>query len=179
MRPGVGSLALVAFLGLAALSMAWHAAPALAHADLVRTTPGDGKALPEQPGEVRLVFDEPVRAEFDPIKVTDENGDRVDGGDADTLTDDPDVVVATLGELPAGDYTVEWRITAADGDPISGGYGFSVRQSAVGDPAGEGNEVPSGGGEEAGSGGLSFGVILGVLVVGGLAAAGFVRLRGR
>lgn len=170
-----GSPALVAFLALAALSMVWPAAPALAHAELLRTTPADGETLSRQPGEVRLVFDEPVRAEFDPVKVTDGGGDRVDDGEADTLTGDPDVVVATLEQLPAGSYTVEWRVTSADGDPISGEYGFSVGESAAGDAVENGGT--SGGGQEVG--GRSPALVLGVLLAGGLAVAGFVMLRGR
>jgi methionine-rich copper-binding protein CopC len=170
-------LMLLAFVGLATLSIALYAAPALAHAELERSLPADGKNLSKQPGGVQLYFDEPVRAEFDPIKVTDENGDRVDEGDADTLTDDPDIVVAKLGQLPAGDYDVEWRVTSADGDPISGEYGFSVKESAV-ETSEDGRGAAPVGEEDAGGGG-SLGVILGVLVVGGVAVAGFVVLRRR
>lgn len=149
------------------------AGTALAHAELEKAFPADGRSLSEQPGEVRLAFDDPVRAEFDPIKVTDENGDRVDDGEADTLTDDPDVLVGGLDELPAGDYTVEWRVTSADGDPISGEYGFSVKESAVEAP----EDMGGGGAPEEETGGGSLGVILGVLVVGGIVAAGFLVLR--
>jgi len=126
----------------------------------------------EQPGEVRLFFDEPVRAEFDPVKVTDGKGERVDGEDARTLPGDPDVVVASLDVLPEGSYTVEWRITSADGDPISGEYGFAVDASAA-VAGGEGG----GSRAEEDPGGPGLGLVLGVLLVGGLVAAGFVMLR--
>lgn len=175
MRAGAATPTLVAPLVLAVLWMAWHAAPALAHAELLRATPADGETLSEQPGEVRLVFDEPVRAEFDPVKVTDEEGNRVDGEDARTLSDDPDIVVASLEALSEGSYTVEWRITSADGDPISGEYGFAVDASAV--VAGEEDAVADRGEDETGGPGI--GVILGVLAVGGIAVVGFIKLRGR
>ena len=175
MTAGAVGRRLGVLLGLAALLVVLCDPPVLAHAELSRATPADGKALSRQPGEVRLFFDEPVRAEFDPVKVTDENGDRVDDGEADTLTEDPDVLVAEMGDLPAGDYTVEWRVTSADGDPISGEYGFSVRESAVGTPEdGGGPAVPEQ--QDAGGGG-TLGVVLGVLVIGGVAVAGFVVLR--
>lgn len=176
MKAGAGVPTLVASLGLAVLSMVWHGSPALAHAELLRATPPDGDTLSEQPGEVRLFFDEPVRAEFDPIKVTDEEGNRVDGEDARTLSDDPDVVVASLDVLPEGSYTVEWRITSADGDPISGEYGFAVDASAA-VAQDEGPVAPQE--EEAEGGGLPLGVVLGALLVGGIAVAGFVVLRRR
>ena len=176
MKAGTGVPTLIASLGLAMLSLVWHASPALAHAELLRATPSDGDTLSEQPGEVRLVFDEPVRAEFDPIKVTDEEGGRVDGEDARTLPDDPDVVVASLDVLPEGSYTVEWRITSADGDPISGEYGFAVDASAaVAQDAGPAAPRE----EEAEGGRLPLGVVLGALLVGGMAVAGFVVLRRR
>lgn len=175
MRAGAAIPTLVAPLVLAVLWMAWHAAPALAHAELLRATPTDSETLSEQPGEVRLVFDEPVRAEFDPIKVTDEEGNRVDAEDARALSDEPDVVVASLDALPEGSYTVEWRITSADGDPISGEYGFAVNASAA--VVGEEDAAADRGKDETGGPGL--GVILGVLAVGGIAVVGFVKLRGR
>ena len=170
-----GSPALVVLLGLAMLAIVWHASPALAHAELLRSSPADGDTLSEQPGEVRLVFDEPVRAEFDPIKVTDEEGNRVDGEDARTLADDPDVVVASLDVLPEGSYTVEWRITSADGDPISGEYGFAVDASAA---VAEEDNAGSGPVEEE-AGGPGLGVALGVLLAGGLLVGGLVLLRRR
>lgn len=176
MKAGAGVPTLVVSLGLAMLSMVWQASPALAHAELLRATPSDGDTLSEQPGEVRLFFDEPVRAEFDPIKVTDEEGDRMDGEDARTLPDDPDVVVASLDVLPEGSYTVEWRITSADGDPISGEYAFAVDASAA---VAEDEGPVAAREEESEDGGLPLGLILGALLVGGVAAAGFVVLRRR
>ena len=165
-----------ALLTLAALWTVLHAVPALAHAELLRATPSDGDTLSEQPGEVRLIFDEPVRAEFDPIKVTDEEGNRVDGEDARALSGDPDIVAANLDVLPEGDYTVEWRITSADGDPISGEYGFAVDASAA-VAQNEGPAAPREGEAEAGPG---LGVALvGVVLAVGLAVGGFVLLRRR
>ena len=161
-------------LAFAALWVALLAGPALAHAELLRTRPSDGQTLSEQPGEVRLFFDEPVRAEFDPIKVTDEEGNRVDGEDARTLPNDPGVVVASLGVLPEGSYAVEWRVTSADGDPISGDYGFAVDASA----AVAGDDGPAAPKEEEAAG-LPLGAVLGVVILAGLAVAGFMVQRRR
>ena len=151
--------------------------PAQAHAGLLEASPDDGESLPRPPEEVRLRFNQAVRAEFDPVKVLDEDGDRMDEGDARTEPGNPEVVVASLKDLPEGSYTVEWRVTSSDGDPVDADYGFVVANSDV--EADEGNEGAAPAGEGDGSGGISFGVILGVLVVGGFAVAGFVKLRGR
>lgn len=174
MNPGRAGRRTTTLLGLCLLGSLLACAPALAHAELDRSSPADGETLSGQPGEVRLFFDEPVRAEFDPIKVTDDEGNRVDGEDARTLPDDPDVVEAGLDVLPEGSYTVEWRVTSADGDPVSGEFGFAVDASAA--VAGGGGEGPAGGEEAEGPG---FGALLGVLLLGGLAVAGFAVLRRR
>jgi len=166
-------------LAFAALWVALLAGPALAHAELLRTRPSDGQTLSEQPGEVRLFFDEPVRAEFDPIKVTDEDGVRVDEGDARTLPDAHDIVVESLKELPKGSYTVQWHITSADGDPISGQFAFEVGASAAN--AKNADEAPRAPSEkEKGQAGFGAGpLVVFVLLAGGLAVASFLVLRGR
>lgn len=126
------------------------AAPALAHAELESATPAEGENLGEAPTEVRLSFAEPVEAAFNPIEVYDQAGVRVDGDDAASDPDDPSVVVASLQEgLPAGSYTVQWTVTSADGDPVSGEYSFGVDASA-----GTVEETSEpGGGELTGTGG--------------------------
>lgn len=168
---------LVALLGLAAFWAVLLCAPALAHATLQRTSPADGDTLSQQPGEVRLDFDEPVRAEFDPIKVTDEDDLRVDGGDARTLPDAHDIVVESLKRLPEGSYTVQWHITSADGDPISGQFVFEVGASAT--YAKNADEAP-GAPSEKGQAGFGAGpVVVFVLLASALAVAGFLVLRGR
>ena len=166
----------LAFLVLATLWSVLLCGPALAHAELEEAAPAEGDTLSEQPEEVRLRFNEPVRAEFDPIQVYDAGGERVDGDDGRTDPEDPDVVVVSLDGLAEGSYTVEWRVTSADGDPIDGSYEFAMGDSAL-DAEGGGEEEPTA--DSSGSGGVSFATILGVLLVGVLAVGGLVALRGR
>jgi hypothetical protein len=75
---------------------------------------------------VRVTFNEPVEAEFDPLRVTGQDGERVDGEDARVSTEDARVVEASLGELTSGTYTVEYRVTSVDGHVITGDYEFEV-----------------------------------------------------
>src|SRR5918997_2558861 len=114
---------------LAGLASAWlllSCAPALAHATLVEASPARGGEVPEPPDRVELRFTEPVGAEFDPVVVRDASGDRVDARDGRVDPNDARVVLAGLGELPEGSYTVEWRVTSIDGHVIDGRYGFAV-----------------------------------------------------
>jgi copper resistance protein C len=134
------------------LSVVWvllASSPALAHARLLEASPPGGATLEKVPEQVRLRFDEPVRAEFDPIEVYDAQGDRVDRDDGRLAA--PEVVVVGLRELGEGSYRVEWRVTSADGDPVNGTYRFSIASSAVEGRAERNTAESSGGGEESGS----------------------------
>ncbi len=172
----------MALLVLSAVWLLMSCGPALAHARLTQTYPADGDALTEPPGQVQLLFNEPVEAEFDPIRVYGQEGGRVDEDDARVSSDDRRLLVADLGELPEGSYTVEWRITSADGHPINEAFEFVVNASAAGTEAGS-PIAPierSAEQEEAGSAwGNVLAPILGFLLVCALAVAGLVGLRRR
>ena len=153
-----GTRRLAALLGLSAVWLLLLGGPALAHARLVETYPADGDTLAEPPEQVQLLFSEPIEAEFDPIKVQDQGGNRVDEDDARIAPSNRRLLVADLlEELPEGSYIAEWRVTSADGHPVSGAYGFAVDASAadVGGAAGEPIEQieRSAGQEEVGSAG--------------------------
>ena len=79
--------------------------PALAHTDLVRSDPVRGETLDRIPDGVRLEFNEPVEAEFDPVNVYDEEGNKVDGEDARVDPGDPKVVTVGLADLDGGRRT--------------------------------------------------------------------------
>jgi len=128
-----GPRRLAALLGLSAAWLLLLGGPALAHARLVETYPADGDTLAEPPEQVQLLFSEPIEAEFDPIKVQDQGGNRVDEDDARIAPSNRRLLVADLlEELPEGSYIAEWRVTSADGHPISGTYRFAVGTSAAG-----------------------------------------------
>ena len=171
-----------ALLGLSAVWLLLSCGQAFAHARETETYPADGDALAETPEQVQLRFSEPVEAEFDPIEVYYQEGDRVDEDDARASPDDRRLLVADLEELPEGSYTVEWRVTSADGHPVDGRFEFAVDASAAG--AGAGSPIApierSVEQEEAGSVWSSLTVtILAILLVCALAAAGLVVLRRR
>ncbi len=115
-----------ALFGLSIVWLLLLCGPALAHAELVETYPADGDTLAESPDQVRLQFTEPIEAAFDPVKVYDQQGNRVDEDDARVDPDDAKVLVAGLEELPDGSYTVEWRVTSLDGHIVDGTYRFLV-----------------------------------------------------
>jgi copper transport protein len=101
------------------------ALPALAHAELVESSPADGAQLDTPPEEVLLVFNEPVSVTAGSVRVYDADGRRVDRGDTHK-GDAPEEVVVSLGDLDAGPYVVTWRAVSADGHPIKGAFVFEV-----------------------------------------------------
>jgi methionine-rich copper-binding protein CopC len=152
MSPRVSTRRLVVLLWLSVGWLLLSCVPAMAHATLVQQTPAAGARLAEPPEQARLRFNEPVDAEFDPLKVYDAEGKRMDEDDARIDPNDARVLVEGLEELPRGSYKVEWRVTSVDGHVISGKYGFSVTGSGGQDfqnGANKGNRPAESNGESA------------------------------
>lgn len=119
----VALLAGVVFTVLGTPTAAW------AHNALVSTSPGDGKTVAEPPSSIVLTFNEPAIASGTKVLVNGPSG-SVTVGDPELV--DTTVEQALQPELAAGDYTVEWRVTSADGHPINGEFSFTVRTGSVG-----------------------------------------------
>jgi methionine-rich copper-binding protein CopC len=123
---------LAALFGLSVVWLFLSCTPALAHATLTEAYPADGAALSESPEQVQLLFNEPIEADFDPLKVYDRGSDRVDEDNARVSPNNAKLLVVDLEGLPEGSYMVEWRVTSADGHPVSGTQRFVVDPSAPG-----------------------------------------------
>lgn len=117
---------LLAVVAVVSASLFGAVAPAVAHDQLVSSTPENGQLLDTAPAEITLTFTEPVldSGMGSAIVVLDANGtDWVAG----PLTVNDTAVNAPLkSDLPNGVYTVEWRVVSADGHPISAGFVFGV-----------------------------------------------------
>ena len=119
----IALLVAVVFTVLGTPQAAW------AHNALVSTSPGDGKTVTEPPSSIVLTFNEPAIATGTKVLVTGPDG-SVAAGDPQLV--DTTVEQTLLPELSAGEYTVEWRVTSADGHPINGEFSFTVRTGSVG-----------------------------------------------
>ncbi|MFS2293283.1 MAG: copper resistance protein CopC [Actinomadura sp.] len=109
-RPALG-LALAA--AVAALLTVALAPPATAHPRLVESTPAKG-ASAESVTEVKLVFNEKINVAE--VVVRDAEGKTFQEGDAERSG--TTVTQKLSGELPAGTYTVAYRVVGVDGHPI-------------------------------------------------------------
>lgn len=101
---------------------------ASAHADLEASSPAAGSQVSAAPAAVTLQFSEAVSLVSRSVVVLDEQGARVDAADAQHPGGDRALVTATVrAGLPAGTYTVLWRVVSDDSHPVSGTFTFGVR----------------------------------------------------
>lgn len=121
---------LVVALAGAALLVASPAAQA--HDVLRSTDPADGATVPVVPAQITLTFDQPALALGTQVVVLTPDGRDAAAGEPVLV--DTTVTQAVDGALPAGEYTVEWRVTSSDGHPIDGTFTFTAAE-ASGDPA--------------------------------------------
>ncbi|GEL98554.1 copper resistance CopC family protein [Cellulomonas terrae] len=112
-------------LSLAAVVVAAPAAQA--HNVLQSTSPAAGSTVPYVPEIVTLTFNEPVLFVGTQIMVHTADDTMVNIGPP--ILVDTTVSQAVTGELPAGEYTVLYRVTSADGHPIEDQFTFTAAES--------------------------------------------------
>jgi copper transport protein len=118
---GVGRLVV---LFAAAVVAASCATQALAHANLVSTSPQDGAVVASAPSEVRVRFDDPVTVgPGNAVVAADRNS--VLAGSPHTDRGGRELVLP-LERLGNGDYSVRWAIVSDDGHLESGLLAFRV-----------------------------------------------------
>lgn len=116
-RLAVGSL--LGFLALVAMST-----PALAHDQLVDSSPGADEQLESAPAQVRLDFTDDVLTIGAAVVVVDGSGRTWSSGEA--VIDGTSVSVTVDPGMPDGTYEVRWRVVSSDGHVISDAVPFTV-----------------------------------------------------
>jgi copper resistance protein C len=106
-------------------SVVTSAAPASAHAALVRATPADGAVLGTAPSSVTLQFDDPISTSFATLTVTGPDGATVSSGRASVSGNK--VSGALDDGLAPGRYRTVFRVVSEDGHPVNGQLTFTVK----------------------------------------------------
>ncbi|GAB3555727.1 copper resistance CopC family protein [Spelaeicoccus albus] len=101
---------------------------ASAHNVLESTAPQDGASVSTVPHRVVLTFDQPSESIGTTIAVKGPDGPAT-VSKAKLVNNTVAVVVG--GKLPAGSYTVNWRVTSADGHPVSGSFDFTAKKATT------------------------------------------------
>lgn len=128
-RAGIAGAAAV----LAALLVFGAAPAALAHDQLVGTTPATGSNVDEAPTEVMMEFSNSLMELGTEIKVTDSSGENVATGEPQLRA--REVTQALTPGLPDDEYTVTWRVVSSDSHPISGKFSFTVGNAVAEAPS--------------------------------------------
>jgi methionine-rich copper-binding protein CopC len=119
--------------GAALVTSVITAAPASAHAALVKITPAAGARLTKAPAQVVAEFNEPVSSNFATVVVTTAAGAGVARGKATVLGGK--VTQALSPDLASGDYAVAFRVTSDDGHPVTGESKFTLTLAPGSSPA--------------------------------------------
>jgi len=170
----------MAVAGLLVVAALGAATTASAHSQLERTDPADGSQIAVLPDQITLTFNQNVLGIGDVLQVTGPGG-SVSAG-APTVVDNQ-VTQAIQPGSAAGSYTVLWRVTSADGHPISGRFAFTaaagssgtaVTSTAAGGPTAASDVVG-----EAGAGGVDAALVWLLIVCGVVVVAAGIFLATR
>lgn len=128
MRPRLGLLLVLPLLLTAWVIGAGHAS---AHDELVGSNPPAGSDVHEPPTTLRLTFSDSVHDTGIAIRVEDASGARLQTGKP--VINDAVVTQRLKADAVPGTVHIVWRVTSADGHPVSGNFDFSVDAAAAPD----------------------------------------------
>lgn len=129
MRRLLPTLVVAISLGVAAMAGAGVAA---AHATRIATDPVADAELTQSPQKVSATFNEKLQTQFAAMTVVGPDGNLWSTGDPQLNGAIISVGVRPLG--PTGTYTVNYRVTSADGHVVSGSWAFRLTVAGTGTP---------------------------------------------
>jgi copper transport protein len=104
-----------------------HTTSALAHAQLLGTSPQSGSTVPRQPAEVIFKFNQAVGGTLGAVRVYDAQGNEVDDlGVSHPRGNERWMGVGLKPGLPDGTYTATYRVISADTHIVYGGLVFNI-----------------------------------------------------
>jgi copper resistance protein C len=143
-RPAVAAVWVVLLLAAALSTATLNAQPASAHAARVSADPADNAVLTTGPDRVTATFNERLQTTFAAMTVVGPDGNEWSSGEPSVQGAVVGIGVRPLG--PAGTYTVNYRVTSADGHVVSGSWSFRLTVPGTGTPG------PPAAGRDAGGG---------------------------
>ena len=102
---------------------------ASAHAYLVKSVPAGRATLFTSPGKIQLWFNERLEPKYSSAAVYDPDGKRVDADNAQVSAEDPKQLSIVVKQLPAGRYTVKFRVLSVDGHVVEQSFPFTIRET--------------------------------------------------
>jgi methionine-rich copper-binding protein CopC len=105
---------------------------ASAHATRVASQPADNAVLMAGPDQVSATFNEQLQTTFAAMAVVGPDGNVWSSGQPTVQGAVVSIGMRPLG--PAGTYTVNYRVTSADGHVVSGSWSFRLTVPGTGTP---------------------------------------------
>lgn len=140
-----------------------------AHSAVVAVDPETGTSIASGPERVTVTFNEPLQESFASLTVVGPDGNLWSKGEPTISGPNASVAVGDLG--PVGEYTIAYRVTSADGHPVTGTSTFTLTEAGNGTPGTPVNPSSESGDESGGVPMWPFIVAAVVLFGGGLAFA--------
>ena len=126
MRRLVATVLLIVAMAISGTPAAW------AHAVRVATDPAPDATLNSGPARVTATFNEQLQSNFAAMTVVGPDGNLWSDGAPRVQGAAVSVGVRPLG--PTGRYTVNYRVTSADGHVVSGSWSFTLAVAGSGSP---------------------------------------------
>jgi copper resistance protein C len=119
-------------LAVVAIGATLTAGAASAHAARVSVDPAENAALSTGPARVRATFNEDLQTTFAAMTVVGPDRNLWSSGQPQVQGAVVSVGVRPLG--PTGNYTVNYRVTSADGHVVAGSWSFRLTAPGSGTP---------------------------------------------
>jgi copper resistance protein C len=119
--------------GAALVTLVIGAAPASAHAGLLKITPAANAQLTTAPAQVVVEFNEPVSNKFVTVVVTTDAGVSVARGKPTVLGGK--VTQELSPNMASGGYRITYRVVSEDGHPVTGESTFTLTPAPSTSPA--------------------------------------------
>ncbi|WP_431234238.1 copper resistance CopC family protein [Mycolicibacterium psychrotolerans] len=126
LRRLVATALLITAMAVGGTAVAW------AHAVRVSADPAPDAALSTAPTRISATFNERLQSDFAAMTVVGPDGNLWSDGTPQVQGATVSVGVRPLG--PAGSYTVNYRVTSADGHVVSGSWAFTMTVAGSGSP---------------------------------------------
>jgi methionine-rich copper-binding protein CopC len=118
-------------IGAPIVLAAARAKPAAAHAVLLSSSPARRATLHRPPPRVELTFNERLEPAYSTLSVWDAAGTQVDRRDLAVTGEDGRRLSVSLPPLPAGRYTVKFRVLSVDGHIVEASFPFTIAADAA------------------------------------------------
>ncbi|MTE11979.1 copper resistance CopC family protein [Nocardia aurantiaca] len=148
-----------------------------AHSAPIASSPDNGAQIDTSPATVSITFNESLQPAYPSMTVTGPDGNLWSKGQPKVEGPTISIEVGELG--PVGEYKIAYRVTSADGHPVSGTRSFTLTKAGNGTPGPKPDSTAKSGGSDGGGVPLWVFIVAAVVLFGGGLAFALFGGRGK